>query len=77
VLNHLLPGRRRRLNEISLRSGVSGCFLLRIYGLFEGVVMGPNLVLVTVPWVRRGLLGGRSEAGVEVNTVQSIQDKVT
>jgi hypothetical protein len=38
--------------------------------------MGPNLVLVTVPRARRGLLGGRSEAGIEVNIVQSSQDKV-
>jgi hypothetical protein len=39
--------------------------------------MEPNLVSVTVPWARRGLLGGRSEAGVKVNIVQSIQDEVT
>jgi hypothetical protein len=39
--------------------------------------MGPNLVLVTVPRARRGLLGGRSEVGVEVNIAQSIQDEVT
>jgi hypothetical protein len=72
MLSHLLPGRRRRLREISLGSSVSGYFLLQIRSLFEGVVMGPNLVPVMIPRARRGLLGGRSEAGVEVNTVQSI-----
>jgi hypothetical protein len=39
--------------------------------------MGPNLISVTVPQARRGLLGGRSEAGIEVNIVQSIQDEIT
>jgi hypothetical protein len=49
VLGHLLPGRRWRLREISLESSVVGGLLLRIHSLFEGVVVGPNLVLVAVP----------------------------
>jgi hypothetical protein len=69
VLGHLLLRRRRRLREISLGSSVVGGLLLRIRSLFEGVVVGPNLVLVAVPRAHRGLLGGRSEASVEVNTV--------
>jgi hypothetical protein len=70
VLGHLLPGRRWRLREISLESSVIGGLLLRIHSLlFEGVIVGPNLVLVAVPRARRGLLGGRYEASVEVNTV--------
>jgi hypothetical protein len=39
--------------------------------------MGPNLISVTVPRARRGLLGGRSEVGVEVDIIKSIQDEIT
>jgi hypothetical protein len=77
VLGHLFPGRRRRLREISPGGSVVGGLLLRIHSLFEGVVMGPNLVSVAVSRARRGLLGGRSEASVEVNTVQPIRNEVT
>jgi hypothetical protein len=76
-LSHLLRWRRRRLWDISLRSGISSCFVLRVRGLLEGGVVGPNLISVAVPRARRGLLGGRSEAGIEVNIVQSIQDEIT
>jgi hypothetical protein len=77
MLGHLFPGRRRRLCEISLGGSVIGILLLRIRSLFKGVIMGLNLVLVTVSRARRGLLGGRSEASVEVNTVQPIRNEVT
>jgi hypothetical protein len=49
--------RRRWLREVSLRSGVSSCPLLRICGMLEGVVMRPNMVLVAIPWAGRGLFG--------------------
>jgi hypothetical protein len=49
-LTHLFPRRRWWLRKVSLRSGVSSCPLLRIRGVLEGVVMRPNMVLVTVPW---------------------------
>jgi hypothetical protein len=39
--------------------------------------MGPNLISVMVPRTRLGLLGARSEAGIKVNIVQSIQDEIT
>jgi hypothetical protein len=45
-LSHLFSRRRRRLWEVSLRSGVSSCFLLRVHGLLKSVVMRPNLVSV-------------------------------
>jgi hypothetical protein len=77
VLGHLFLGRRRQLREISLGGSVVGNLLLRIRSLFEGVVMGPNLILVMISRARRGLLGGRSEASVEVNTVQPIQNEFT
>jgi hypothetical protein len=68
-LSHLFPRRRRRLLEVSLRSGVSSCLLLRVRGLLKGVVMRPNLVSVAVPRARPVLLGGRIEMDVEVNMV--------
>jgi hypothetical protein len=77
MLNHLLPDRRRRLWEVSLGSSISGCLLLRVRGLFEVVVVGPDLIPVTVSRAHRGLLSGRSTAGVGVKTVQSIQDEIT
>jgi hypothetical protein len=77
VLNHLLPDRRRRLREVSLGSSISGCLLLRVRGLFEVVIVGPDLIPVMVSRARRGLLGGRSAAGVGVKIVQSIQDEIT
>jgi hypothetical protein len=46
------------LRGVDLRSGVSSCPLLRIRGVLEGVVMRPNMVLVAVPLVGRGLFGG-------------------
>jgi hypothetical protein len=60
--------RRRRPRGVDIRSGVSGCSLLRIYGVLEGVIVGPNVILIAVPLAGRGLLGGRSEASIEVNS---------
>jgi hypothetical protein len=77
MLGHLFPRRRRWLREISLGGSVIDGLLLRIRSLFEGVIMRPNLVLVAVSRARRGLLGGRSEASVEVNIVQPIRNEVT
>jgi hypothetical protein len=68
-LSHLFLQRRRRLREVSLRSGVSSCPLLRICGMLKGVIMRLNVVSVAVPWAHRGLFGGRSEMEVEVNIV--------
>jgi hypothetical protein len=68
-LIHLFPRRRRWLWEVSVRSGVSSCPLLRICGMLEGVIMRPNMVSVTVPLASQGLFGGRSEMEVEVNIV--------
>jgi hypothetical protein len=68
-LIHLFPRRRWWLREVSLRSGVSSCPLLRICSILEGVVMRPNMVSVAVPLASRGLFGGRFETEVEVNIV--------
>jgi hypothetical protein len=68
-LIHLFPRRRRWLWEVSLRSGVSSCPLLRICSMLKGVIMRPNIVSVVVPLASRGLFGGRSETKVEVNIV--------
>jgi hypothetical protein len=49
VLRHLLLGRGRRLRENGFRGGNIGSLLLRIYSLFEGVVVGADLILVLIP----------------------------
>jgi hypothetical protein len=68
VLRHLLLGRGRRLRENSFGGGNIGSLLLRVRSLFEGVVVGPDLILVLVPRTRRCLLGGRSEASIDIKT---------
>jgi hypothetical protein len=68
-LIHLFPQRRRWLQDVSLKSGVSSCPLLRICSMLEGIVMRSNMIPVAVPWASRGLFGGRSETEVEVNIV--------
>jgi hypothetical protein len=45
--------------------------------LFEGVVVGPDLILVLVPRTRRCLLGGRSEASIDIKTRQLIRSETT
>jgi hypothetical protein len=65
---HLFLHRRWRPREVNIRSGVSSCSLLRIRGVLEGVVVGPDAILIAVPLAGRGLLGGRSEASIEVNS---------
>jgi hypothetical protein len=49
-------------------SGNIGSLLLRICGLFEGVIVGSNLILVLIPRTGRCLLSGRSEASIDVKT---------
>jgi hypothetical protein len=77
VLGHLLPGRRRRLCMNSSGGGVISDLLLRVRSLFKGVVMGPNLILVTVSRACQCFIGGRSEVSINVNTVQPIRDRFT
>jgi hypothetical protein len=77
VLRRLLLGRGRRLRENSFGGGNIGSFLLRICGLFEGVVVGSDLVLVLIPRTGRRLLSGRSEASIDVETRQLIQSEIT
>jgi hypothetical protein len=77
VLHHLLLGRGRRLREDGFGSGNIGSLLLRVRSLFEGIIMGPDLVLVLVPRTRRCLLGGRSEASIDVKTRQLIRRETT
>jgi hypothetical protein len=60
--------RRWRLWEVDIRSGISSCSLLRIRGVLEGVVVGPDAILIAVPLAGRGLLGGRSEMSIKVNS---------
>jgi hypothetical protein len=73
---HLLLRRRRWLREVSPRSGVSSCLLLRICGMLEGIVVRPNMVLVVIPCAGRGLFGGRSETSIGISIAQSIRNKV-
>jgi hypothetical protein len=72
VLCHLLLGRGQRLYENSFGGGDIGSLFLRVHSLFEGVVVGLNLILVLVSRTRRCLLGGRSEASIDVKTRQLI-----
>jgi hypothetical protein len=50
---------------------------LRIRSLFEGVVVGSDLILVLIHRTGRRFLGGRSEASINVKTGQLIQNKTT
>jgi hypothetical protein len=68
VLRRLLLGRGRRLRENGFGGGNIGSLLLRVCGLFEGVVVGSDLILVLIPRTGRRLLGGRSEASIDVKT---------
>jgi hypothetical protein len=68
VLHHLLLRRGRRLRESSLGGGNIGSLLLRVRSLFEGIVVGSDLILVMIPRTGRRLLGGRPEASIDVRT---------
>jgi hypothetical protein len=70
-----LLGRGRRLQESGFGGRNVGNLLLRVGGLFEGVIMGSNLVLVLILRTGRRLLGGRSKASTDVKTRQLIQNK--
>jgi hypothetical protein len=72
VFRRLLLRRGRRLRENDFGGGNVGSLLLRVCGLFEGVVVGADLVLVLIPRTGRRLLGGRSEASIDVKTRQLI-----
>jgi hypothetical protein len=72
MLRHLLLGRGRRLPENGFGGGNVGSLLLRVCSLFEGVIVGSDLILVLIPWIGRRLLGGRSEASIDVKTGQLI-----
>jgi hypothetical protein len=74
--DHLLLRRRRWLWEIDLGRSIASRFLLRIYGLLKGGIVGLNLIAVTITRAHRSFLGGRSESSIEVNTVLSIQDEI-
>jgi hypothetical protein len=77
VFYHLLLGRGRRLCENGFGGGNVGSLLLRVCSLFEGVVVGSDLVLVLIPRIGRRLLGGRSEASIDIKTGQLIRSKTT
>jgi hypothetical protein len=77
VLRRLLLGRGRRLRENGFGRGNVGSLLLRVCSLFEGVVMGSDLILVLIPRTGRRLLGGRSEASIDIKTGQLIRNKTT
>jgi hypothetical protein len=68
VFRRLLLGRGRRLRENGFGGGDVGSLLLRVYSLFEGVVVGLDLILVLIPRTGRRLLGGRSEASIDIKT---------
>jgi hypothetical protein len=68
VLCHLLIGRGRRLRENGFGGDNIGSLLLRVYSLFEGVVVGSDLILVLIPRTGRRLLSGRSEASIDIKT---------
>jgi hypothetical protein len=68
VLRHLILGRGRRLRENGFGGGNIGSFLLRVCSLFEGIVVGSDLILVLIPRTGRRLLGRRSEANIDVKT---------
>jgi hypothetical protein len=70
LLRHLLLRRGRRLRENGFEGGNIGGLLLRVCSLFEGIVMGSDLILVLIPQTGRRLLGGRSEASIDVKIKQ-------
>jgi hypothetical protein len=73
----LLFGRGRRLRENGVGGGNIDSLLLRVCGLFEGIVVGSDLILVLIPRTGRRLLGGRSEASIDVKTRQLVRNKTT
>jgi hypothetical protein len=77
MLHHLLPRRGRRLRENGFGGGNIGSLLLRVCSLFEGVVMGSDLILVLIPRTGRCLLCRRSEASIDVKTRQLIRSETT
>jgi hypothetical protein len=70
MLRHLLLRRGRRLRENGFGGGDVGSLLLRVCSLFKGIVVGSDLILVLIPQIGRCLLGGRSEASIDVKTKQ-------
>jgi hypothetical protein len=70
MLRHLLLRRGRRLHENGFRGGDLGSLLLRVCSLFEGIIMGSDLILVLIPRTGRRLLGERSEASIDIKTKQ-------
>jgi hypothetical protein len=77
MLHHLLLERGRKLRENGFRGANIGSLLLRVCSLFEGIVMGADLILVLIPRTGRRLLGGRSKASISVKTRQLIQSEIT
>jgi hypothetical protein len=77
VLRHLLLRRGRRLRENGFGGGNIGSLLLRVCSLFEGVVVGSDLILVLIPRTGRRLLGGRPEASIDIKTRQLIRNETT
>jgi hypothetical protein len=68
VIHRLLLGRGQRLCENGFGGSNVGSLLLRICSLFEGGVVGSDLVLVLIPRTGRRLFGGRPEASIDVKT---------
>jgi hypothetical protein len=66
MFRRLLLRRGRRLRENGFGGGNVGNLLLRVGSLFEGVIVGSDLVLVLIPRAGRRLLGGRSEESINV-----------
>jgi hypothetical protein len=77
MFRRLLLGGGRRLRDNGFGGGNVGNLLLRICSLFEGIVMGSDLVLVLIPRIGRRFLGGRSKASIYIRTRQSIRNKTT
>jgi hypothetical protein len=77
VFHRLLLGRGRRLRENGFGGSNVGNLFLRVGSLFKGIVMGSDQILVLIPRAGRRLLGGRSEASVNVKTRQLIRNKTT
>jgi hypothetical protein len=73
----LLLGRGRRLREDGFGGDNVGNLILRVGSLFKGVIIGSDQVLILIPRTGRRLLGGRSEASIDVKTRQLIRNKTT
>jgi hypothetical protein len=73
----LLLGRGRRLCENGFGGSNVGSFLLRICSLFEGVIVGSDLVLVLIPRIGQRFFGGRSDASIDIKIGQLIRNKTT